>query len=90
MAQGTLYDYLTELNSASGLIGSSMSRLSVAISTLGVRTENIAAAASRITDVDVAEDSSVLTRRNILQQAASAVLAQANQDAQLNLQLLQF
>lgn len=88
MAQSTLDDYLAELNIASGLVGSSMSRFSVAVSTLGVRTENFTAAASRITDVDVAEESSALTQRKILQQAASAVLAQANQQPSIALLLL--
>lgn len=88
MAQGTLDNYLKELNTAAGFIGSSMSRFSVAISTQGVRIENFAAAASRIVDIDVAEESSELLRRNILQQAATSVLAEANIQSAIALNLL--
>lgn len=88
MAQSTLDDYLKELNTIAGYIGSSMSAFSVAVSTLGVRSENIASAASRIMDVDVADESSELLRRNTLQQASSAILAQANLQPQIALKLL--
>ncbi|MDY6852435.1 MAG: flagellin, partial [Thermodesulfobacteriota bacterium] len=47
------------------------------------------AAESRISDVDVAAEMSEFTRNNILAQAATAMLAQANSIAQLALQLLQ-
>jgi flagellin len=53
-----------------------------------VARENFNAAESRIMDVDVAEESSQLTRLSILQQAGTAILAQANQQPQLALQLL--
>jgi flagellin len=71
-----------------GNLGASEARLSVAIKNLSVSRENFAAAESRIRDVDVAEESAELTRLNILQQAGAAVLAQANQQPQLALQLL--
>jgi len=60
----------------------------VAAATLGVIGENSLAAESRIRDADVAEDSATLVRLGIVQQAASAVLAQANQQPSLALALL--
>ena len=71
-----------------GRIGAFQARLAVAISNLSVASENYAAAASRIKDADVAQESASLTRLNILQQASSAVLAQTNQQPALALQLL--
>jgi len=50
--------------------------------------ENIQSAEARITDADVAVEAAALTRINILQQAGSAVLAQANQLPPLAVQLL--
>jgi flagellin len=72
-----------------GTLGSAEARLNVSITNLQVARENYNAAESRIRDVDVASEAAELTRLNILQQAASAVLAQANQQPQLALQLLQ-
>ena len=56
---------------------------------LQVARENFLAAESRIRDVDVAEEAANLASANILQQAGTAILAQANQQPQLALQLLQ-
>lgn len=71
-----------------GNLGAVESRLQVAINNLSVARENFAAAESRIRDVDVATEAAELTRLNILQQAGASVLAQANQQPQLALQLL--
>ena len=71
-----------------GNLGASEARLNVAIKNLSVSRENFAAAESRIRDVDVAAEAAELTRLNILQQAGASVLAQANQQPQLALQLL--
>jgi flagellin-like hook-associated protein FlgL len=79
---------LADLSSTRGELGAFQSRVSVAISNLEVGTENFKAAESRIRDADVAEESSRLVRLNILQQTASSVLAQANQQPALALQLL--
>jgi flagellin len=84
----TMSSTLDSLNSVSGIIGSSMSRLQTSLSTLTVRDQNYQAAAARITDADVAQESANLTRLEILQQAGQAVLAQANQQPRLALQLL--
>ncbi|MBF0188802.1 MAG: flagellin FliC, partial [Magnetococcales bacterium] len=49
---------------------------------------NTSAARSRIMDADIAAETSQLTKNSILQQAATAILAQANQQPQMALQLL--
>jgi flagellin len=68
--------------------GSEQSRLSFAVDMLAVNKQNLEAANSRIVDVDVASESSQLARFNILQQAGTAMLAQANQSTQSILRLL--
>jgi flagellin len=55
---------------------------------LAVNKTNLEAANSRIIDVDVAKESSELAKANILQQAGTAMLAQANQTTQSVLRLL--
>lgn len=70
-------------------LGSVQNRLEHTISNLGVTTENITAAESRIRDVDMAKEMMEYTKNNILTQAAQAMLAQANQQPQGILQLLQ-
>jgi flagellin len=79
---------LQRISSELGAIGSTQSRLGVALDNLGVARENFDAAAGRIQDADVAAESADLVRTGILQQAAAAVLAQANQQPALALQLL--
>lgn len=71
-----------------GTLGAVESRLNISINNLQVARENFAAAESRIRDVDVAYEAAELTRLNILQQAATSVLAQANQQPSLALSLL--
>ncbi len=71
-----------------GTLGAIESRLNTAIQNLRVARENFAAAESRIRDADVAEETANLTRTTILQQAGVAILAQANQQPSLALQLL--
>jgi flagellin-like hook-associated protein FlgL len=77
-----------QLAAQRGEIGAFQSRTAVAINVLQVSSETFKAAESRIRDADIADESSRLTRLNILQQAASSVLAQANQQPALALQLL--
>ena len=72
-----------------GTLGAAESRLNTTISSLQSARENFQNAESVIRDVDVAEESAELTRLNILQQAGAAILAQANQQPQLALKLLQ-
>ena len=80
---------INSLTTARGSLGAAESRLNVAINNLLVARENFQSAESRIRDVDVASEAAELTRVNILQQAASSVLAQANQQPNLALTLLQ-
>jgi flagellin len=79
---------ILSVNRNRGSLGAAESRLAVTISNLQVARENFKAAESRIRDVDVAGEAAELTRLNILQQAGAAVLAQANNQPQLALQLL--
>jgi flagellin len=68
--------------------GAEQSRLTFAADMLALNKQNLEAANSRIVDVDVAQESSQLARFNILQQAGTAMLAQANQSTQSVLRLL--
>jgi flagellin len=79
---------ITSVTRNRGTLGAAEARLEVAVNNLQVARENFKAAESRIRDVDVAQESAELTRLNILQQAGAAVLAQANAQPQLALQLL--
>ncbi|HBA02678.1 MAG TPA: flagellin, partial [Clostridium sp.] len=63
-------------------------RLEHTINNLNVNSENLTAAESRIRDVDMAKEMMIFSKNNILQQAAQAMLAQANQQPQGVLQLL--
>jgi flagellin-like hook-associated protein FlgL len=78
----------TRVSKERGAIGAVMSRLDVASRALGSRNEGAIAARSRIIDADVASEAADLSRSQIVQQAAAAVLAQANQQPSLALQLL--
>jgi len=69
--------------------GAAQSVLTFATQVLTVNKTNLEAATSRITDVDVASESTQLARWNILVQSGTAMLAQANQSAQSALKLLQ-
>ena len=68
--------------------GAEQSRLGFASEVLTVNKANLEAANSRITDVDVAEESTQLARWNILVQSGTAMLSQANQSAQVALKLI--
>jgi len=68
--------------------GAEQSRLTFAGDMLAVNKTNLEAANSRIIDVDVADESTKLARFNILQQAGTAMLAQANQATQSILRLI--
>ena len=88
LALDAVYAAIYSVGASRGVLGGVESRLSTPIANLGVARENLIAAESRIRDVDVAEEAANLTRLNILQQAGTAVLAQANQLPSLALQLL--
>ncbi len=69
-------------------LGALQNRLSSTISNVNVAVENLSAANSRVRDADVAEETAELTKNNILLNAGTSVLAQANQTAQSALTLL--
>ena len=69
--------------------GAEQSRLQFASQVLTTNQANLQAANSRISDVDVAQESTQLARWNILVQSGTAMLSQANQSAQIALKLLQ-
>ena len=69
-------------------IGASQNRLVTTVDNLGIAFNNLSAANSRILDADVAEETAVMTRNNILLQAGISVLSQANTQPQAALQLL--
>lgn len=70
-------------------LGAYQNRLEHTINNLGTSSENLTASESRIRDVDMAKEMMEFTKNNILNQAATAMLAQANQTPQSVLSLLQ-
>jgi flagellin len=77
--------YVTDARSN---LGATQNRLESAVQTINVAKENLTASNSRIRDTDMAEEMVKFTRNNILSQAGTAMLAQANQSSQGVLQLL--
>ena len=80
------------INTVSGTradLGALQNRLEHTVNNLGTTSENLTAAESRIRDVDMAAEMMEMTKNNILSQAAQSMLAQANQQPQGILQLLQ-
>ncbi len=79
---------ITTLNTRRSDLGAAQNRLEHTVNSLGVAVENLTASESRIRDADVAALSSQMASNQILQQAGTAVLAQANQASQSVLTLL--
>jgi flagellin len=79
---------ITGVSTARSNFGSAMNRMTVATSNIQTMRINIAAANSRIRDVDVAEETSTMSKNQVLTQAGISILAQANQIPQLASQLL--
>jgi len=79
---------ITQLATDRATVGANISRLSYTGEQLSVLKDNISAASSRIKDTDVAEESTKFARYNILVQAGTAMLAQANASPQSALRLL--
>ena len=77
------------LTASRGKIGAVQNRLIRTISTISIAVENLSAAESAIRDADIAEEVALLTRNQILVQAATAMVGQANLIPQSVLQLLQ-
>ena len=82
-------DAITNVATSRAQNGADSSRLGFSADILAINKTNLEAANSRIVDVDVAEESTRLARNNILVQAGSAMLAQANAASQSALRLLQ-
>src|SRR5690606_3323620 len=78
----------TSVNAMRSNLGALQNRLMSTVNNLGVAEENLSAANSRIRDTDVAEASAELTRNNILLQASTSTLAQANQSTAVALKLI--
>ncbi len=81
-------DALTTINSERTKYGAMQNRFDAVISNLQIGSENQKAAQSRIMDADFAKETAALTRAQIMQQAGTAMLAQANSAPQSVLQLL--
>ena len=79
---------LTAVNSARADLGAVQNRFTSVVANLQTSSENLAASRSRIRDTDFAKETAELTRTQILQQAGTAMLAQANQVPQNVLSLL--
>jgi len=80
---------LTSVNTARAEMGAVQNRFSSTIANLATSTENLSASRSRILDADFAAETANLSRTQILQQAGTAMLAQANSLPQNVLSLLQ-
>jgi flagellin len=79
---------LNAINSARADMGAVQNRFTSVVANLSTSSENLSAARSRIQDADFAKESAQLSRNQILQQAGTAMLAQANQSTQGVLSLL--
>jgi flagellin len=77
-ALSTIDAALTTLNNSRAALGAIQNRFAATISNLSITAENLSSARSRIQDTDFAAETSALTRAQILQQAGTAMLAQAN------------
>jgi flagellin len=87
-AIGALDTAISTINTQRGTIGALSNRLETTATNLATNVENTSASESRIRNVDVASESAKMSQYQILQQAAAAMLSQANQSPQLALQLL--
>ena len=88
-AIGVIDDALDLVNSLRARLGAVQNRLESTIRSMEISHENLSASESRIRDADVAKETAELTRAQILVQAGTAVLAQANVSPQSALALLQ-
>ena len=88
VSMGVFQKALENISFLRAQVGGQMSRLSFAADTLSVQQTNIRAALGRIEDVDIAEESSNLSKYSILTQAAASMLTQANSTNDVALMLL--
>jgi flagellin len=87
-ALDTIDTAIAKVSEERSKLGAIQNRLEHTIANLGTSAENLQAAEARIRDLDMAEEIMAFTKNNILQQAATAMLAQANMAPQSVLQLL--
>jgi flagellin len=87
-ALGRLETAIGLKDAARANFGYKMNRLESTVAVIGVQAENLLAAESRISDVDVATEMAAMTRNQVLAQAGVAMLAQANSLPQMALTLL--
>jgi len=81
-------DYITLLSSQRGLLGAYQNQMEYSVNNVTELSANLTSARSRIVDTDYASETAKLTKGQILQQAATAMLAQANQMPNVILSLL--
>ncbi len=79
---------ITRVNEYRAYLGAIQNRFNSTVANLGVQVENLSEARSRIRDTDYADETAKFTQNNILQQAGTAILSQANQQPQIALSLL--
>ena len=87
-ALATISTAITDKDTARAMFGYKMNRLESTISVINNQAENLMAAESRISDVDVATEMATMTRTQVLAQAGVAMLGQANTVPQMALSLL--
>jgi flagellin len=87
-ALATLDAAINTVNTSRGALGSYQNRFESAVGSLQTTTENLSASRGRIKDADFAKETANLSRSQVLQQAGTAMLSQANQSAQGVLSLL--
>jgi flagellin len=85
----TIDGAIEKVSSVRGQLGAIENRLESTIKNTSISIENLSAARSRIKDVDIAEETSEMTKRSILMQAGTSMLAQANSVPKMALSLLQ-
>jgi len=85
---GAVDDYITALDTQRSTLGALQNRMEYAVNNVTELSANLTAARSRVIDTDYATETASLTKGQILQQAATAMLAQANQMPNVILSLL--
>jgi flagellin len=87
-ALATIDTAIETISAARATLGAAGNRFNAVTNTIRTASENLSAAHSRIKDVDVAEETSAMSRAQILAQAGVSILAQANQMPQMAMKLL--
>ena len=83
-----LDEAIATVSGARAGLGAMQNKLASTVNTIGIEKENLTEARSRIADTDIAEETSQMAQKQILQHAGASVLSQANSAAQLALKLL--